>query len=554
MARTLNEQASTPSFPQASIDYGRGRPSQASLVAPAFSVGARDPSRGPNPYSSQGPEWSPWAAVASPPSQSFPGSQPYPPSPYAQPPRQEDIASSFGALSLDPRSQPHHQHSQSYSTSAYGSPPRQPQQLPQGGPSQPHNRHASATQPLNIAKSPSPPRQSAPSGPPSLTAPLPTIGGLTSTLSSIQQSGADPAAQVAWCRNVLSLVSRAESMQATASNPTNVSASDAPVGPVRIGDPALQRLVDVAVPLVLTLSTPSPMPNPIPAWLSEAIYLRATCEASGAYPQYIPQSSRSAFRDFEQAARSGYHGAWFKLGRDYENFSDVKHAKNCFERGVNLGDERCLYVSLHLYVPFSTCLDGRYQRMGMAHLMGQLGLPPSPEAAVPLLQRAATLATVEVPQPAYVYGLLLLAEFSHISIPPQYFVPFILPGSSPEAEARKHLERAAYLNFPPAQYKLGHSYEFATPPFPFDALLSVQYYSLASQQGEIEADMALSKWFLCGSEGAFEKDESLAYTFAEKAARKGLPSAEFAMGYYAEVGVGGPKDIEAAQEWYSKVS
>lgn len=190
----------------------------------------------------------------------------------------------------------------------------------------------------------------------------------------------------------------------------------------------------------------------------------------------------------------------------------------------------------------------------MAHLMGQLGLAPVPEAALPLLQRAATLATVEVPQPAYVFGLLLLGEFSQASIPPHLFTPLIPPGSTRDNEARRHLERAAYLNFAPAQYKLGHSYEFAQPPFPFDALLSVQYYSLASQQGEFEADMALSKWFLCGSEGAFDKDESLAFTFAEKAARKGLPSAEFAMGYYTEVGVGGPKDIEAARKWYTRVS
>ena len=65
--------------------------------------------------------------------------------------------------------------------------------------------------------------------------------------------------------------------------------------------------------------------------------------------------------------------------------------------------------------------------------------------------------------------------------------------------------------------------------------------------------MALSKWFLCGAEGAFEKDEALAYTFAEKAARKGLPSAEFAMGYYAEVGMGGPKDLQASVKWYKWV-
>ena len=198
--------------------------------------------------------------------------------------------------------------------------------------------------------------------------------------------------------------------------------------------------------------------------------------------------------------------------------------------------------------------------------MGQLGLQPNPAIALPLLHRAATLSTPQVPQPAYVYALLLLSEFTQLPtpLPSSLFTPFIPQSSSQALEARKHLERAAYLGFAPAQYKLGHAYEFAQPPFPFDPLLSVQYYSLASQQGEVEADMALSKWFLCGSgdvggggggpgaEGGFEKDESLAWTFADKAAKRGLPSAEFAMGYYAEVGVGGPKDLGAAMRWYAK--
>ena len=33
-----------------------------------------------------------------------------------------------------------------------------------------------------------------------------------------------------------------------------------------------------------------------------------------------------------------------------------------------------------------------------------------------------------------------------------------------------------------------------------------------------------------GPTGAFDKDEALALTFADKVAKKGLPSAEFAMG------------------------
>ncbi|THH17297.1 hypothetical protein EW146_g3501 [Bondarzewia mesenterica] len=64
----------------------------------------------------------------------------------------------------------------------------------------------------------------------------------------------------------------------------------------------------------------------------------------------------------------------------------------------------------------------------------------------------------------------------------------------------------------------------------------------------------LSKWFLCGAEGSFDKDEALAFMFAEKAVRKGLPSAEFAMGYYMEVGVGGSKDLDAARKWYTQAA
>ena len=81
----------------------------------------------------------------------------------------------------------------------------------------------------------------------------------------------------------------------------------------------------------------------------------------------------------------------------------------------------------------------------------------------------------------------------------------------------------------------------------------MQYYTLASAAGEPEADLALSKWFLCGAEGVFEKDESLAFVFAERAARVGLASAEFAMGYYWEVGIGTGMDLRKARKWYQKV-
>ncbi|CCL98738.1 uncharacterized protein FIBRA_00743 [Fibroporia radiculosa] len=498
MARNLDDQMSQEA-------YHRGRsPAPHLNPSPGFAMPHRPHSRGPPVPPQQGPDWTPWAPVQPHQAGRMPHIQQYPPQPNPAYPSQNghyprhnnSLNSSFSNSSISDHARPMRTASV-YSTHGPQMPPPQ--------------------QPANT------------SAPPSLTAPLPTIPTLLSQLPSVEQPHFDPAFKIAWCRDVLALVDRAQQLAISDS-----SATEFPTGPARIDDPELQRLVDIALPLLAQVS--SLQETPKPPFVSEAIYLVATCEASGAYPQYIQRDPRSAFRHFEQSAKAGHYAAWFRLGRDYENFNDAEHAKQCFERGVKRGVESCIY------------------RMGMANLMGQLGLPANAEAALPLLHRAATIATTECPQPAYVYGLLLLNEFSHVSIPLPLFQPFIPPGSNAQMEARKNLERAAYLNFAPAQYKLGHAYEFALPPFPFDALLSVQYYSLASQQGEVEADMALSKWFLCGAEGAFERDEALAWTFAEKAARKGLPSAEFAMGYYGEVGVGGPKDIESATKWYTRAA
>ncbi|KIJ27885.1 hypothetical protein M422DRAFT_109758, partial [Sphaerobolus stellatus SS14] len=63
---------------------------------------------------------------------------------------------------------------------------------------------------------------------------------------------------------------------------------------------------------------------------------------------------------------------------------------------------------------------------------------------------------------------------------------------------------------------------------------------------------ALFKWFLCGAEGCFDKDEVLAVTFVDKATKKSLHSAEFAMGYYTDVRIGGWKDVEAVRGWYAR--
>lgn len=143
--------------------------------------------------------------------------------------------------------------------------------------------------------------------------------------------------------------------------------------------------------------------------------------------------------------------------------------------------------------------------------------------------------------------MLLARELPQVSIP-ENFLPIDLNG------ARINIEKAAYHGFAKAQVKMGAAYELCQLGCDFNPALSLHYNALAAQQGEPEAEMAISKWFLCGHEGVFEKNDEMAFTYAKRAAQGGLPTAEFAMGYFYEIGICVPVDIKEARIWYAKAA
>lgn len=51
-----------------------------------------------------------------------------------------------------------------------------------------------------------------------------------------------------------------------------------------------------------------------------------------------------------------------------------------------------------------------------------------------------------------------------------------------------------------------------------------------------------------------KQSDSEAYLWARRAANKGLSKAEYAVGYYAEVGIGVKQDIEFAKRWYMRAA
>jgi TPR repeat protein len=238
-------------------------------------------------------------------------------------------------------------------------------------------------------------------------------------------------------------------------------------------------------------------------------------------------NKKEGFLAYRRAAERGYARAEYRIGMQFESSNNPAKAIEYYQKGVAMGDSAANY------------------RLGMMTLLGQHGAQQNYQKGVDLIRFSAESADENAPQGAYIYGLLLARELPNISIPDQF-----LP--SDYNEAKLFLEKAAYLGFAKAQLKMGHAYELCQLGCEFDPALSLHYNALAARQGESEADMAISKWFLCGYEGVFEKNEELAFKYAKRAAQAKMATAEFAMGYFYEIGMYVPIDLRESEMWYQK--
>lgn len=238
---------------------------------------------------------------------------------------------------------------------------------------------------------------------------------------------------------------------------------------------------------------------------------------------------KEAFRCYTRAAQKGYARAEYRMGMQFEQSNDPIKALQHYKAGSEAGDSASNY------------------RLGMMTLLGQHGQQQDYSRGIQLIRQAAATADENAPQGAYVLGMLQARELPQINVP-ELYLPY------DEKSAKQHIEKAAYLGFAKAQLKMGSAYELCSLGCEFNPTLSLHYNALASRQGEPEADMAISKWFLCGYEGEFPKNEELAYQYAQRAAAAGLATAEFAMGYFNEIGMHIPVNIDKALEWYEKAS
>ncbi|KAJ5288487.1 Tetratricopeptide-like helical [Penicillium angulare] len=322
-------------------------------------------------------------------------------------------------------------------------------------------------------------------------------------------STTDPEMQLAWAQDALTYV------EVAAQNEARLSLTQPP----RPHTPQVERQLKTDAMNIVSFLAEQHHPK--------AEFIKGMWLEFGKFGHRVDR--KEAFRCYSRAAEKGYARAEYRIGMQFESSGEPEKATRHYERGVARSD------------------SASYYRLGMMILLGQHGQRQDFPRGLEYIRQASQSCDQNAPQGAYVYGMLLARELPQVSVP-ESFLPLDLNTS------RVNIEKAAYHGFAKAQVKMGAAYELCQLGCDFNPALSLHYNALAARQGEPEAEMAISKWFLCGHEGVFEKNDELAFTYAQRAAQSGLPTAEFALGYFYEVGIFVPVDIKEARSWYAKAA
>lgn len=315
----------------------------------------------------------------------------------------------------------------------------------------------------------------------------------------------DPEMQLAWAQDALAFVAASQTQEERLSENR----------PGRPATPAIEHQLRLDAMNIVSFLAEQQHPK--------AAFIKGMWLEFGNFG--LRQDKREAFRCYARASEKGYYRADYRMGMQFEQNNDPVKALIHYQKGASMGDAASNY------------------RLGMMTLMGQMGQAQDFGKGLQMLRIAAECADENAPQGAYVRGMLQARELPQVTVP-EVLLPYNV------AEARANIEKAAYLGFAKAQLKMGSAYELCSLGCEFNPALSMHYNALAARQGEPEAEMAISKWFLCGHENVFPKNEQLAYEYAERAAQSGLATAEFAMGYFHEIGVHVPVNVEKAKYWY----
>ncbi|KAJ3099383.1 hypothetical protein HDU96_010723 [Phlyctochytrium bullatum] len=262
---------------------------------------------------------------------------------------------------------------------------------------------------------------------------------------------------------------------------------------------------------------------------TEALFMLAEFHGTGALGVHVDHDK--AFSLYQQAVKQNHPAATYRAAVCYElgigTRRDPSKSFQYFKKAAALGDTAAMY------------------KIGMILLNGLLGQQRNVREAVNWLKKSAAQADKDNPHALHELGLLY--EDKNSADPDGVIV-------TDPIYAQELFHKAAHLGFAPSQYRLGLAFEYGLLGLAVDPRRSIAWYTKAAQQGEPEAELALSGWYLTGAQGILNQNDTEAYLWARKAADKGLAKAEYAVGHYSENGVGVQADYDEARRWYLRAA
>ena len=275
--------------------------------------------------------------------------------------------------------------------------------------------------------------------------------------------------------------------------------------------------------------------------LASSGYSEAQFYLADAYGQgslNLDVDTKEAFNLYLAAAKQGHGQAAYRTAVCCEigaedgggTRRDYPKAVQWYRRAATLSDSAAMY------------------KLGIILLKGLLGQQRNIGEAVTWLKRAADRADHE--NPHSLHELAMLYESNNVN--PEIRNKVV----ADDQYALELFQKAARLGHKFSQFRLGQAYEYGNLGLDIDHRASISWYTKAAAQGEHQAELALSGWYLTGAEGILEHSDAEAYLWARKAAKSEPPLAKamFAMGYFTETGIGCPASLEEAKKWYGRAA
>ncbi|KAF9879089.1 chitin synthase activator [Colletotrichum karsti] len=256
-----------------------------------------------------------------------------------------------------------------------------------------------------------------------------------------------------------------------------------------------------------------------------AQYYVADGYASGLFSKG-KEDYNQAFPLFVQAAKHGHAESAYR-------------AALCYEFGWGCRKDPAKAVQ-YLRMSASKRHPGAMSRLGKACLSGDLGEKRYREG-IKWMKLAAEAADSVYSAAPYQLGCLYETGYGDDIF-------------RDESYAAELFTAAAELGHPEANFRMGEAYEHGKLNCPRDPALSVHFYTGAAERGHAGAMMGLCAWYMVGAEPILEKDEEEAYEWARRSAELGYVKAQYAVGYFTEMGIGCRRDILEANVWYVKAA